>query len=288
MSQHTRQAEHPETRTTDAHRDVRLETLRPPRFDLSVPKILAGALAAASAAVAASWLGVAGTVLGAVVASIVVSITSAVYSHPIEKSTQVIREVLPVRPDPYRLSSGSMSTETLVLDSSRDVGGDSAEPAEATSTALPANSARETLSHPRRISWGTVVVSSVLALIVGFGALTAVEAVLGQSASSLTGDHHGGTTIGSIFDGGSENSGGSGGDDPDRPAPTSSDPTDETPTTSDPTDSPTTEDPTTSDPTPSEPTPTEPTQTQPTDAQTTGNDVGGSELAAAPRLSMVS
>ena len=48
-----------------------------PRIDLSLPKVLAGALAAASAAVAASWLGVAGTVVGAVIASVVVSVTTA-------------------------------------------------------------------------------------------------------------------------------------------------------------------------------------------------------------------
>ena len=51
-------------------------------IELSVPQLLAGALAAASAAVAASWLGVAGTVLGAVVASVVVSVSSALYARP--------------------------------------------------------------------------------------------------------------------------------------------------------------------------------------------------------------
>ena len=69
------------------------------RVALSLPQILAGALAAASAAAAASWLGLAGTVLGAVVASIVVPVSTALYSHPIERSSQVIRESLPPRPE---------------------------------------------------------------------------------------------------------------------------------------------------------------------------------------------
>src|SRR5262249_27727682 len=50
------------------------------RLELSAPQVLGGALAAASAAVASSWLGVAGTVLGAVVVSLVASVGTALYS----------------------------------------------------------------------------------------------------------------------------------------------------------------------------------------------------------------
>lgn len=281
MSQHTRQAEYPETRTTDAHREMRLETERSPRFGLRLPQILAGALAAASAAVAASWLGVAGTVLGAVVASVVVSITSAVYSHPIEKSTQVIREVLPVRPDPHVLSGRAASTETLVLDGSTEAGDDPAQPSETTSTSLDASSARAEPSSRRRIPWGTVLASSVLTLIAGFGILTAFETVVGQPASSVIGNDGDGTTVGRIFDGGS---GGSGSDRSDTPAPTNTAPTEETPTTTDPTDSPTTDDPTVpapTEPTPTEPTPTEPTPAPPTSAPATGADDGSTGVVAA-------
>src|SRR4051794_18640997 len=89
-----------------------------PRIELSIPKIAAGALAAASAAVAASWLGVAGTVVGAVIASVVVSVTSALYSHPLERGSQVIREVIPAVPTRYRASDATGATETLLLDPS--------------------------------------------------------------------------------------------------------------------------------------------------------------------------
>ena len=69
-----------------------------PTIQLSGPQILAGALAAASAAVVSSWMGVAGTVLGAVVVSLVASIGAALYTPSLERSTQKLRETLPVIP----------------------------------------------------------------------------------------------------------------------------------------------------------------------------------------------
>src|SRR4051812_27126520 len=133
-----------------------------PRVDLNIPRVLAGALAAASAAVAASWLGVAGTVVGAVVASVVVSGTTALDSHPLERSSEVIREVIPVTPGRYRTSDATSATERLVIDRS--------EPEQATPDSPVVQ------RRPRRIRWATVALSSIVMLILGFGAITGVEA----------------------------------------------------------------------------------------------------------------
>lgn len=272
----------PDPRTTQPRRDQVVEIRREtsveehrPRLELSLSKILAGALAAASAAVAASWLGVAGTVLGAVLASVVVSVGTALYHRPLERSTEVFRQTLPLATDRYR--SLDAGTETMVLDPRDEP---TPAPAEQTATAtvqsgIPPRPAK------RRVQWGTVAVSSALTLVVGFGLLSAVEGILGHSVS---GD--GGSTLSRIV----QRDSGNGGDrtpttpDTTKDEPTQPAPTD--PTTTEPTDPAPTEptDPTPTEPTPTEPTPTEPTPTEPTTTDPTadGTTTNGTSTDAPP------
>jgi hypothetical protein len=217
------------------------DTNERPRFDLSVPKVVAGALAAASAAVAASWLGVAGTVVGAVIASVVVSVTSALYSRPLERSSRAIRQVIPVTTTArYRAPGAAGVAETIVIDR--------AEP--------PASEPDGPGSQPRRrIRWAAVALSAVVMLVAGFAIVTGVEAVLGRPVSAIGGDGSG-TTLGRLVD---RSQGGSGGSDS---TPSNGGPTGDTtrsPTTG-PSEEPTTTAPTTA-PTTSEPTETEPAPT---------------------------
>jgi hypothetical protein len=244
----TDEPEHPEGGQTS--RTVSSGPPKRPRLDLSIPKVLAGALAAASAAVAASWLGVAGTVVGAVVASIVVSVTSALYSHPLERSSQVIREVIPAPTSRYRTSDRTGATETIVLD-----GGEPQR--SATETATP--------TSRRRVRWATVALSSIVMLVVGFGVITGVEAIIGRPISAI-GGNGGGTTLSHIVN--HSNGSSSGSDSKPSNGAETSDST-QSPTTGA-TDGPTIGAPTTAEPTQPEPTPTEPTQptnTAPTTAQ---------------------
>ncbi len=231
------------------------------RVALSLPQILAGALAAASAAAAASWLGLAGTVLGAVVASIVVPVSTALYSHPIERSSQVIRESLPPRPE----RTGSAGEPTS---------GSAGHGPRPRPVSAPKSSG---LEMRRRIRWGAVAVSCLLVLVVAFGALTALEAVLGRSFSSLTGsDRHGGsTTVGRLLQHGSSGTGSQ--TEPAGPGETPAT-HDDGPTTAAPTTAaPTTAAPTTAAPTTATPT-TEPATTAP--AQTTGPSTAPATTAA--------
>jgi hypothetical protein len=193
MSPDQRMAEQITDRSTEVKDDVASPRKR---LDLSIPQLLAGALAAASAAVAASWLGVAGTLTGAVVASIVVSVSSALYKHSLERSSQVIREnlpVLPVLPDRYRAGYNTTSTETRTIPKPR----------------APRRPTGASAANARRIRWSTVAITSLLTLVIGFGLLTAVEGLLGSSVESLTGSHDkdGGTTVSRLFNHGSSNSG---------------------------------------------------------------------------------
>ena len=246
MSPDQRMAEGTSNRSTEvAEDDVAPERQR---LELSIPQLLAGALAAASAAVAASWLGVAGTVTGAVVASIVVSVSSALYKHSLERSSQVIREtlpVLPVLPDRYRNAHSASSTETTMI-----------EP-----TPRPKRTRGSSAANARKIRWGVVAVSSLLTLVVGFGILTAVEAVIGRSVEQLTGhDQGGGTTVSRIFHHGNTKSS----DTKPTPANTSST---GGPSTAPATTAPTTEPPTTGPPTTAPPSTTAPPPTAPETSQ---------------------
>ncbi|MFI6174840.1 hypothetical protein ACIA8R_04815 [Nonomuraea sp. NPDC051191] len=62
------------------------------KFELSVPQILGSALAAVTAAVAASYLGVAGTVIGAAVVSIASTVASAVYTHYLKRTGERVKQ----------------------------------------------------------------------------------------------------------------------------------------------------------------------------------------------------
>ncbi|MFC4586902.1 hypothetical protein [Sphaerisporangium corydalis] len=61
-------------------------------MDLSVPQIAGSALAAVTAAVAASFLGVTGTVVGAAVASAATTVGNAVYTHYIKRTHVRLKE----------------------------------------------------------------------------------------------------------------------------------------------------------------------------------------------------
>ncbi|GAA3397616.1 hypothetical protein [Cryptosporangium minutisporangium] len=61
---------------------------------VSAPQVMAGALAAATSAVAASYLGVAGTVLGAGLGSVIATVSTAVYQKSIQRSNKVLQRVV--------------------------------------------------------------------------------------------------------------------------------------------------------------------------------------------------
>lgn len=252
-----------------------------PKLQLSGPQIIGGALAAASAAVAASWLGVAGTVLGAVIVSLVASVGSAFYTHSLERSSHVIRETLPVLPQ--RVSGAGTTTAVLPATADDDEAG--------SESVLSRGGTTEQGSVPERsagrgVSWPTILVSAAATLALAVAVLTGFEALTGRPASSITGaNNHDGTTLSQLV---GDDEASSTADDPEQvdepaspttgqgtdPSPkhgsqqspvdsagTSSTPTEPTPTGSEPTSS----EPTQIAPTHSEPTPSTPTDVQPTD-----------------------
>lgn len=258
-----------------------------PKNGLSLPQILAGALAAASAAVASSWLGVAGTFIGAAVVSVVASIASVLYARPIERSHERLRAVASARSVAHGASAGAVAAPTMLLPKVEDDLGPAATDAQGPETdagtesrsgraadGVPTETPRAWLAR----RWRTVVWSAAAMLVGGLVILTGLE-LLANGASSVTGV--GGDrkpTIVRLFDGGEDRPSTGGGNSPE-PADTDvnnpAEPRDSG-TTSEPAEAPQStepvpaEEPTQSAPTTSVPT-EEPTETQPTESAPTSS-----------------
>lgn len=141
---------------------------------LSAPQVAGSALAAVSAAVAASFFGVAGTIIGAAMASLFATVGSAVYAQTLRRSTDAVRRIRPSR-DGSSVTVGDPGRLRRWRDALVD---------------LP---------------WKKVLLAAAVVLVVALGAITVFEKLTGSSVSQLTGgSDRSGTSVGSIFGGGSD------------------------------------------------------------------------------------
>jgi hypothetical protein len=146
---------------------------------LRVPKLLAGALAAASGAVVASFFGIEGTLIGAALVSLLVAPAEALYTHSLASAHRVARRSLARRMGEQAGASQEGTSQ------------------EGTSQA-----------HPQPIRWQRVAVAAVAAFGLAVGAITGVEAVANQPLASLVGSRprpEGSTSVGVVV-GGAERS----------------------------------------------------------------------------------
>jgi hypothetical protein len=120
---------------------------------LRVAKLLAGALAAVTAAVAASFFGVDGTLIGAALGSVLVALGEALYARSLASAHTLARHSLLRRVGP-----GPAASE------------------EGAGTA-----------RPRPPRWRRVAVAAVAAFGIAVGMITGVEAVAQQPLASLIG-----------------------------------------------------------------------------------------------------
>jgi hypothetical protein len=125
---------------------------------LRVPKLLAGALAAVSGAVVASFFGIEGTLIGAALVSLLVAPAEAVYTHSLASAHRVARRSLVRRVGEQAGASEEGTSQ------------------EGTSQA-----------DPQPIQWQRVAVAAVVAFGIAVGAITGVEAVAKQPLASLVG-----------------------------------------------------------------------------------------------------
>jgi hypothetical protein len=120
---------------------------------LRVPKLLAGALAAVTGAVVASFFGVDGTLIGAALGSVLVALGEALYARSLASAHTLARRSL-LR----RMGTGPAASE------------DSAGTA-----------------HPLPLRWRRVAVGAVAAFGIAVVAITGAEAVARQPLASLVG-----------------------------------------------------------------------------------------------------
>jgi uncharacterized membrane protein YgcG len=143
-----------------------------PRISLTVTQVAAGALAAVSAAVLASFFGVAGTVIGAALVSVVSTVGSALYSASLSRTSEKLRrtrEGLANRPAaaPTRELPASGGAPTRELPASLDP--------------------RRAPAPRRRIRWPRVAVYAVAVFVLAMGIVTGIELVGRQPVSALVG-----------------------------------------------------------------------------------------------------
>jgi hypothetical protein len=137
---------------------------------LYVPKLLAGALAAVSGAVVASFFGIEGTLIGAALVSLLVAPAEALYTHSLASAHRVARRSLLRRAG---VQAGASQEGTSQAD-------------------------------PQPIRWQRVAVAAVVAFGLAVGAITGVEAVAKQPLASLVGSRprpEGSTSVGVVVAG---------------------------------------------------------------------------------------
>jgi hypothetical protein len=152
---------------------------------IRISQVLAGALAAITAAVLGSTMGVAGTVIGAGRASVVSTVGGAIYLRSIQRTRQGVRTVR------AKVVGRNGTTSVLVADleekpEKADTEETEAEEKPEAETAPPAD---------RRLRWPVLVAGSVLAFVLGMLVITGIEWIKGEPLSGGTG-----TSIGDVLD----------------------------------------------------------------------------------------
>jgi hypothetical protein len=164
---------------------TREESTHKKEGQLSALQVAAGALAAVSAAVVASFVGVAGTVIGAAVASVVSTVGAAIYTESMRRTHAGLRRAgsrLAGRPpSPVDRSAGDRPPPHAHLDPRR--------------------------SPPRRRwrrwrRWALAAATSLAVFGLAMVVVTTVELIGHKPVSALVGgsDQSGGTTLGALTD----------------------------------------------------------------------------------------
>jgi hypothetical protein len=146
-------------------------------------QVLAGALAAVTAALLGSTMGVAGTVAGAGLASVISTVGGALYLRSIQRTKEGVRTVH------AKVVGRSGGATVLVAADDPEETSEDLEPGDE----VEAQPDDRPPAEPRRRRWPVLVVTSIAAFALGMAAVTGVEWLRGESLSG-SGD----TTFGSI------------------------------------------------------------------------------------------
>jgi hypothetical protein len=176
---------------------------KPHTDSIRFSQVLAGALAAITAAVLGSTMGVAGTVVGAGLASMVTTVGGALYLRSIQRTKQGVQSV-------RNLVVARAGTTSVTLVEREPEPADHTELAETADTvaADQATSDEDGEQPParRKLRWPALIAAAVLAFVLGMMVVTGVEWLRGEPLSGGEG-----TTVGGIVrsqpDGGGDRDG---------------------------------------------------------------------------------
>jgi hypothetical protein len=167
---------------------------------VDIVKVVGGGLAAVSAAVAASTLGVAGTLSGAAIASVIGALGTELYTNSFKRGYGRLRKAKPGLVRVLRTDDAVPMPHPAGRDAASDA-----------TTVIPVTSASATGAagvygpvKPSRPRWKRIALLAVAVFVLAMAAIWLVEVFAGESLAAVFGkDAHGTTTIGSVV-GGSE------------------------------------------------------------------------------------
>jgi len=153
---------------------------------IEISKVAAGTLAAVSAAVIGSYLGVAGTLIGAAVASVIGTVGTEVYQRSINKGAKKLQTLAPT----FIKVPAAVGTPQVAAAAEEDAPSHTVAPDEVTEK-------RAADKSGTKLRWKPILIGSVVVFVIAMGAIFAMEAVAGRSLASLTGNGDSGrSTIG--------------------------------------------------------------------------------------------
>lgn len=162
----------------------------PSRPSLSSIQLMSNALAAVTAAVVGSRLGIAGTLVGAAAGSVIATTGTAMYGHWLDRTASRVRTVVRL-PGPRDVEPAADRSAL-----------DAIEPGVALDATQALTQPAVAVSRRRgQPTWGTVVLAAAATFALAIGSITAFEAIVGEPVSTLTGGEAGsGTTLGRALD----------------------------------------------------------------------------------------
>ena len=249
---------------------------------VSSSQVVGGALAAMTAAVAGSWLGVAGTLIGAAVGSVVATIAGTIYTNSLRKSRRLAQAARLTTRAALANRAADGGRGTAVLPTSPDAAQALAEAQAADGSSggvLTAEDEPSTDPDPSRrtIPWRAAAVAAVVSLLLALGGIWAYEKVAGHPIGS---SDKPGTTFSNVRSGDSGDTGGSGDQDRDDGPSQQQSPDDSTPSPTPSTDDGSTPSPEVEPDQPSTtPAPTAPTTPSPSPAEPTPGAGDGADEA---------
>lgn len=166
-------------------------------LDLSWPQVVGGALAAMTAAVLGSRLGVAGTVLGAALASVCAAVFGSVYTTSIRRTQKMARTALTIAQN-QRGRSRQVPQATTLVESDQLTTAPAAGSPAATDDRPPATSRpKPMVPHRFRRVLITSIVGAASVFVVAIGAIASVEVASGRTLDGSKGT----TTVGEVLRG---------------------------------------------------------------------------------------